>query len=241
MLYSHIFEEEDFDSPRAVIPFILESLPVQSVIDIGCGLGTWLKVFRENGVEDITGVEAKTTIDNYRAQYDFEVIDHDLSSAFSRSRQYDLALCLEVAEHLSPNSARTLVRSLTTLSDYILFSAAIPGQGGQNHLNEQWPTYWQKYFSEYGFQVFDIIRSKIWDNNSIAWYYRQNMLLYVKHSVAESGPAESIPLDLVHPILYSYKTAGVDHILAGKIGPRRAASILWKSLKWRFSGRELEG
>ena len=92
--------------------------------------------------------------------------------------RYDLAVCLEVAEHLPESSASDLVRTLTTLAPIVLFSAAIPGQGGVGHINERWPSYWKSRFEEHGFQRLDPIRPHIWKNRRVHWWYRQNIFLF---------------------------------------------------------------
>ena len=62
----------------------------------------------------------------------------------------------------------------------IVFSAAFPGQGGQNHLNEQWPEYWKNKFEKYDYELFDVLRPIFWNNESIPVWYRQNMMLVIK-------------------------------------------------------------
>ena len=64
----------------------------------------------------------------------------DLAQPLQIDRRFDLALSLEVAEHLPPECGSEFVQTLTDLSSVILFSAAIPFQGGTDHLNEQWPS-----------------------------------------------------------------------------------------------------
>ena len=117
-------------------------------------------------------------------------------------------MCLEVAEHLPEQSAKTLVESLCSLSDFILFSAAIPGQGGLHHLNEQWQEYWVVQFKEKGFAAFDCIRPKIWNNSKIQFWYKQNILLFAKreksNDLKQTQCYHIIP-NLVHPDLHAHK------------------------------------
>ena len=134
----------------------------------------------------------------------------DLSkSAIELPGRYDLAICLEVAEHLPSNRAEQFVSFLTTLSDHVLFSAAIPLQGGVGHLNEQWQHYWAELFADRRFAVSDCIRPAIWNDDKIPFWYKQNILLFSKqkegdgvHLDSSSIDASSMPLDLVHPDLY---------------------------------------
>ena len=94
------------------------------------------------------------------------------------TRRYDLAISIEVAEHIEPGNAEEFVRLLTGLSDTVLFSAAIPGQGGTGHVNEQWPEYWAALFRASGYGAMDCLRTKIWDDAQIPFWYRQNCLIF---------------------------------------------------------------
>src|SRR5271154_6290276 len=76
----------------------------------------------------------------------------DLRKPLSIDGHFDLALCLEVAEHLPVQRATNLVKTLTTAAQVVLFSAGIPGQGGTGHVNEQWPKYWRQLFEAEGFR-----------------------------------------------------------------------------------------
>jgi SAM-dependent methyltransferase len=182
-------------------------LQPKSVIDVGCGDGTWLSVFQELGVSDMVGLDGDY-VDRRQlqiAQDQFRSID--LSSPFSFSRSFDLAMSLEVAEHLPPNSADGFVESLTRLAPVVLFSAAIPSQGGTHHLNEQWPGYWAGLFEARGYLPIDCIRARIWASKQVEWYYAQNLLLFVKASVVgenlslrrEYEKTNQHQLALVHP------------------------------------------
>ena len=89
-------------------------------------------------------------------------------------------MCLEVAEHLPAKSAPDLIQSLVRLAPVILFSAAVPLQGGLHHVNEQWPTYWRELFQEHHFQMLDLIRKEIWKDPRVKSWYRQNIFLLVR-------------------------------------------------------------
>ena len=233
MNYQHVHEEEDYASPEVMVPLILSKLKVASVVDVGCGQGTWLKVFRKHGVRQLLGIESPETIANYLASEQFEVMGHDLTRPFFGDVKFDLAICLEVAEHLDPSAAETLVETLTGLSDQILFSAAIPNQGGQNHVNEQWPPYWRDIFSRYNYSMLDPFRAEVWENDKISWCYRQNMVL-VRKGTLDEADIPAFKNNYIHPELYQLKVDSIDHIYRGRIGPRRAFRILARSMFWRL-------
>ena len=100
-------------------------------------------------------------------------LPHDLTKPIHLERRFDLVLCLEVADHLPADSAPTLMDSLVSLGPVILFSAAIPYQGGTHHLNEQWPLYWARYFDARGYLAVDCVRNQIWQLDDVQWCYAQ--------------------------------------------------------------------
>jgi SAM-dependent methyltransferase len=204
--------QQDFaaESARGIVSLLMEWVHPRSVIDLGCALGDWLAAFRENGVDDIIGVDG-SYIDLKSLQIPQERFkSHDLSRPYYDERTFDLAICLEVAEHLPSSSALGLIRSLTALSPLVLFSAAVPGQGGINHVNEQWQDYWLALFRNEGYLPADIVRHRIWDNSSVRWWYAQNTILYVREDRLQQYPClqeemsrcTSIPVRLVHPRMY---------------------------------------
>ena len=169
-------------SAKQIVPLIMELVNPNSVIDVGCGLAQWLKVFSLNGVETILGIDGNHVSSDmiYIDKNNFQYFDLERSFDLKISSKFDLVVSLEVAEHISENNADEYVKLLSSLGDRILFSAAIPFQTGENHVNEQNHIYWQEKFLKHDFLMLDIIRPTIWNNNNINWWYRQNMFLLVK-------------------------------------------------------------
>ena len=196
----------------AVTPLVLELYRPNSVVDVGCGLGGWLASFQAHGVKDILGIDGDY-IDQERLDISLEHFKAiDISKPFTLDRTYDLAVCLEVAEHLAPEYATDFVESLTRLAPVILFSAAIPLQEGVNHLNEQWPEYWVQKFMARGFLPVDTIRKKIWSRDDIPVWYRQNILLFCTEQILASNillneafqATNQDMLSIVHPQQYFF-------------------------------------
>ena len=134
----------------------------------------------------------------------------DLQKPVVSDNRFDLVISLEVAEHLPASSADQFVESLTGLSDFVLFSAAIPHQGGVNHINEQWQSYWAEKFAARQYLAFDLVRSKIWSDKKISIPYRQNIVLYASQSRAsdvKGVPANINALSLAHPELYEIRNS----------------------------------
>lgn len=196
---------------ESILSILLKHIPaVHSAVDVGCGVGTWLSVLRTKGVEEILGIDGSWVDRTLLEIPENSFMQADLQhSTLQLTQPCDLAICLEVAEHLPAESAKTFVASLTTLSRHVLFSAAIPFQGGTGHLNEQWPEYWAELFDERGYAVHDIIRPEIWNDSRIPFWYRQNALFFsqeenskeMRKNSAEERKSPT-PLNLVHPDLY---------------------------------------
>jgi len=126
----------------------------------------------------------------------------DLRFPFDLGRKFDLACSLEVAEHLPQTSAQVYVETLVQAAPIVLFSAAIPGQGGMSHVNEQWQSTWAELFAQHGYEPYDYIRPKIYDNPSVEWWYKQNIVLFCASGFAPSrcgSAATAYELDRVHP------------------------------------------
>jgi SAM-dependent methyltransferase len=182
--YSQRFYEEDIitagRSAAEIVPLIIKLLPIKSVVDVGCGAGAWLAEFKKHGVTETVGIDGTHAHTEWLDQTEFIV--HDLTKRIALDRTFDLSMCLEVAEHLPLESADTLVTSLCSLSKQVIFSAAVPHQGGLHHINEQWPEYWEQKFRKNGYTVIDCFRETLWDNNEVAYWYAQNLLLFVHES-----------------------------------------------------------
>ncbi|HEY9783918.1 MAG TPA: methyltransferase domain-containing protein [Candidatus Obscuribacterales bacterium] len=183
-------------SARHIVPMLLHLFKPSSVVDVGCGEGAWLSVYRELGVDDVFGFDGPW-VNKERLLIPgekFAVLDLPCQSI---PRRFDLAMCLEVAEHLPEKDAENLVDFLCRLSDNIVFSAAIPGQDGVGHVNEQWPEYWDAFFRKRGFVAKDCLRWQIWNNPKIDWWYRQNLLVYTKST--NGAESQEQLLTAIHP------------------------------------------
>ena len=200
-------------SARFILPMLLQPLEIRSVLDVGCGAGDWLAVAQELGVRDLTGVEgpwAGVWFSNGASPTtEFELILQNLEERLSLNRTFDLTICLEVAEHLAASRGVGLVSDLCATSDLIIFSAAIPGQGGTRHVNERWQSHWANLFQRNGFSALDVIRPSIWANRLVTPPYQQNTILYAKERGAAQVSAQiELPtigeggLDIVHPHYY---------------------------------------
>jgi hypothetical protein len=193
-------------SAAVVLRTLMDLVPAASIADVGCGTGAWLNVARDLGVEDVRGVDGPW-LRPEDAEVPAELVSSaDLTDPFDFGRRFDLALSLEVGEHLPPSGARPLVATLVGAAPIVAFSAAIPGQGGTAHVNEQWPSYWAELFAEHGYEPVDCVRPVIWNDERIEWWYAQNLVLYGSPEALDELPAlrdhphrGATPLALVHP------------------------------------------
>lgn len=189
-----------------VLSILLQRLPViHSAVDIGCGVGTWLSVLQDKGVEDILGMDGPWVDSDLLVipRTQFQQLDLRKDS-LKLPKRYDLAISLEVAEHLPAEHAEKFVSSLAELSDYVLFSAAIPFQKGKNHLNEQWQHYWVNLFEPLDYVVHDFIRPNIWNDGEIRSWYKQNILFFSRRERSAQLRLDpcAMPLNVVHPDTY---------------------------------------
>lgn len=194
-MYLHTTDIHNKRAAEIILPLVLPGYSVGSILDVGCGLGTWLSVARDMGIDDVLGVEGECIDPSMLAIPSNLLLRRDLTAPLSLGRRFDLAICLEVAEHLPPACADMLVESLVAHSDVILFSAAIPRQGGQDHVNEQWPEYWAAKFARHGFGLTDPIRPQVWENTAVDWWYRQNLLVAEKGAALDPRAVQRV----VHP------------------------------------------
>lgn len=203
---SHFYQGQQPRSTLAaetVAAFLCARLPIGSALDVGCGLGGWLAAFARHGVDDVLGVDGPHVDRAALSIPPSRFVAHDLNTAIDLGRRFDLVISIEVAEHLEPAAAPRFVADLCRHGDVVLFSAAIPFQGGVGHINEQWPSYWAALFAARGFRPVDAVRAHLWDDPRIMYWYKQNMLLYVREGVALDLPNVALPaLDVVHPARY---------------------------------------
>jgi cyclopropane fatty-acyl-phospholipid synthase-like methyltransferase len=179
--------EGSLNSAKAILRVVFDLTKPKSVVDFGCGVGTWLVTAKRLGAEHCLGLEGSWVKTQPLAAADLEVRDTDLEQTVSLKERFDLAMSLEVAEHLSPQRADSFVADLCKASDVVLFSAAAPGQDGDGHQNEQWPSYWAERFIRQGYMPLDVIRPIVQLDQTIEVWYRTNVVLYAR-------PEQGLPI-----------------------------------------------
>jgi SAM-dependent methyltransferase len=231
--YDHSQNLHLMDGPSSIFPIINRMFQPKSILDVGCGVGTWLKMAEENQLVDYLGIDGIEVPDERFHVSKGHYKQCDLRKDWDLGRTFDMALCLEVAEHLPSNASTPLISSLTKHSDTVIFSAACPYQGGQGHVNCQWPLYWQELFNSHGFVCVDSIRPVIWELEFREYWYKQNMFVATKDF--QSAGSEARLQSIVHPDLYEGNIKNFDRlkqqydaILSGSAGFSNYLSILSK-------------
>lgn len=189
-------------SARVAISWLLShGEKFNSIVDFGCGVGSWIAAARELGCKGpFLGMDGPWVPKEYRVIGPKEFVERDfMAKGFPKMDRFDLAICVEVAEHLREQYAEALVDAVTAASDLILWSAAIPKQGGDGHLNERWATWWSPKFSARGYGAEEAIRWHLWRHPDVKCWYQQNVMLYRK------GAKIVEPLDAVHPEIWRRK------------------------------------
>ena len=234
--YIHDEAVHNSRAPNEVVPIIIELIQPKSILDVGCGIGTWLQAFNQFGIKDYLGVDGSYVDKNLLKISDEFFRARDLRKLWDLNRKFDLVISLEVAEHLESEYAEHFVTTLVNHSDVIVFSAAIPGQSGQNHINEQWLSYWQEKFDKVGYILHDVIRPRIWTNEKVDIWYKQNMVIFCKqgHPLNQKlKETSSGYIDVVHPDMFSfyrYQAERAQLFEEGKLGLKSAFNALLKAL-----------
>lgn len=203
--YDHSLSTHTVAGPAAALPVMFQGSMPSTLLDVGCGIGTWLRAAldRNDGSIDVCGVDgvdvpARSVLE-IPARY---FLQRDLEKPFDLGRRFAAALCLEVGEHIAAPSAQTLIASLARHSDVVFFSAAVPGQPGFGHVNCQWPEYWQRMFNRSGYACDDAVRWLLWDDQRVEPWYRQNMFRATR-DLARAGTEPRIAR-VVHPDMLAW-------------------------------------
>ncbi|MEN0045652.1 MAG: class I SAM-dependent methyltransferase [Bacteroidota bacterium] len=233
--YIHLETSHNLKSPRGIVPQVMKLFAPASVVDVGCGIGTFLFAFKEAGVKDVLGIDGHWVNRDLLKKYlhDNEFMEWDLEKPIKMDKRFDLVISLEVAEHLSPDSADSFVKNLVELGDIVLFGAAVPSQGGTNHLNEQWLTYWEKKFLEHEYLLYDALRPLIWNDKDVFWWYKQNSVIFASKNLNLNIETKINPPTMRNIVHYDFlleKSIAYDKLIRGNESPLTYIKCLIKSI-----------
>jgi SAM-dependent methyltransferase len=221
--YDRRFYEEQMTgsllSARKYAAVLSRVLSPTSVLDVGCGRGTWLKAFVERGAKRVVGLDGPWNSQSNMIDAAIMFVECDLENLPPADERFDLALSVEVGEHLTMAASEKLVSALCGASDFIIFGAAVVGQGGTNHINEQPQSFWARKFLERGYPAFDLFRPKLWGDPDVEGWYQQNTFFFAKREALSRAMEERLALceiafpsflDIRHPRMTGLKVKLAD-------------------------------
>ena len=176
-------------SANQLLPRVLRHLDVRSVLDVGCGAGAWVKVYEDLGVPICVGIDGDYVDRSVLLMKPENFQPADITQPFDLGRQFELVQCLEVAEHVPSHFSDVLIDNLCRHGRMVLFSAAPPGQGGEDHINERPYVHWRSAFARHGFDLYDFVRPEVRGDALIEPWYRFNVLFFAHRSITASLPA----------------------------------------------------
>ena len=211
-------------SARIMLPLLYRYSQPQSVIDVGCGLGPWLKAAMELGATDVLGVDGDYVDRGALVIPEDKFRPADLRERIRTDRRFDLAISMEVAEHLPYERSATFIEDLVALSDVVLFSAALPYQGGTDHINEQWLEFWAILFKRHGYLPYDLLRLPCWSNPAVEFWYSQNAIVfctadYGARAFPSAFMASERPLSQPHPLTFLVNVGRYRPLAATALNP----------------------
>lgn len=204
-------------SARAALPVMLRLMQNSKhaagwpwgVLDVGAGEGLWSRARAELAPDALGVALDENPGDGVRAWHADRREPLPLYHEPDGQR-WPLVLCLELAEHLDAETGDWLVSELCRVGARIAWSAAVPGQRGLNHVNEQWPWYWARRFAAHGFVLRDPWREALWADEEVEPWYRQNLLLARPARGGDEPDPFRAPRSLVHPDIFSWRVADAD-------------------------------
>lgn len=231
----HVYSTDFYDyidagsraSAEVVSGLILGEMKVKSLLDVGSGHGAWAAMWMQAGVKDAIAVDGDYVKRDQLAIPVDRFIGHDLATPLDLKRKFDLVQSLEVAEHLPAERAAGFVDNLVRHGDVILFSAAVPHQGGEHHVNEQPPEYWRKLFADHGYDVFDWVRPRLADRREVKPWYRFNSYIYanaagrkrLSKSILGAKVPDGEPLEIGGDLSWMLRRAAVRLIPTSLVKP----------------------
>lgn len=200
---------------KIIVSPLVESLKPSSVVDLGTAAGSWLAAVKQLGVQHVRGIDGPWVPEDQRHIANDEFVPADLEKEIPEIGRFDLAICTEVLEHISKLASVRAVEWLCRAAPVVLFSAAVPLQGGTSHINEAWQSHWSRLFKSQGFETYDVIRPAIWNDKRLPYWYRQNLLLMARGDVGRAlgmTPSDGRMLDSIHPDLYLHRAERMNRL-----------------------------
>lgn len=174
--YHARLDAEERAPAEALVGYLRTTFKPTSVGDYGCSVGTYVKPWIAH--TDAYGYESSPSAVAHRIHPDVQ--RWDLKAPLPRA--HDMGVCLEVLEHIPAEDAPTIIKNITRATrQWLIFSAAKPGQGGVGHINCQDKPYWIGLFEKQSWVV-DFIETcamlqTISKGPHMGWFLQNGMVL----------------------------------------------------------------
>ncbi len=235
---SDYFNDGIFDTDyQKIASVIFELYHPTTVVEFGCGPGHLSKELAKLGVQ-ITAVDGYSKPKFEDLSVEFSPLNLNDSAAIANyfvDKHFDLAISLEVAEHLQPEASATLIEWLTKVAPVVIFAAAVPGQGGHGHINLRPRENWHKEFTQYNFVAADRIREKLRPYSNVAVWYRHNIVDYV-HVQHPQVPCLN---DVIYRLIASESAAATAYYEESKKCFFAEVSLKYAPVQWYLKLRKL--
>ncbi len=166
--------------------YLYEELKPNSVLDLGCGVGSYLEGFLNAGCKNLLGIELsfsdveKYIVEDIRSH----IIEGDVTTSLNLNRKFDCVISFEVGEHIAPYGTEKFIDNLILCSDrYIILTAAPPGQRGTGHINLRSKDFWIESIVSKGFLYREDLVEKYrvkWKEFNVEKYILNNLMVFKK-------------------------------------------------------------
>ncbi|MEI6239972.1 MAG: methyltransferase domain-containing protein [Planctomycetia bacterium] len=206
-MYGHDFyaaqQAGSVASARRILSILREHYDFETVCDVGTGIGTWLRAAHELGKVALVGFDGPWAVEHPARCPAAAFFPVDLNEKITVTDRFDLVISVEVAEHLDPARGPGFVHDLCRAGDVVLFSAALPRQPGDGHVNCRSHAYWVDLFRQQGYVCLDLFRPRVWHDPAVEPWYAQNCFLFVNATQRErfgDVPVAAL-FDVYHPLM----------------------------------------
>ncbi|EKD25752.1 MAG: hypothetical protein ACD_79C01527G0010 [uncultured bacterium] len=186
LIYNDTFATQNFRNKtwtEDFCDFVLKTFKPESVIDFGCGTGDILAPFEKRNL-NVLGIDGSFSNKKYShiRKENFQIFD--IREKYPNKNKYDLCICMEVAEHIDEKYSETLIHNITNSAPILIFTAAGPGQEGNDHCNLQPKSWWMEKLRKYDFEYDDNLTNDfilhMSNMNDVQSWYIENLMIYRK-------------------------------------------------------------
>lgn len=169
--YAHEYQVKTF-------AWFIEKYQPKSVIDFGCGIGSYLQSAYNKGIK-VKGFEISESAEKYTHGSIQPFIYYMDCTKPIYTGTYDCALSFETAEHIDPAGTDQFIDNIKRAAGkYILFTAAPPGQEGCGHINMHPREWWVEKFNLPVNETMTKEISEAWAEIGCPAYISSNLIVF---------------------------------------------------------------